>query len=47
MFITISEIGPTLYNVKVMDSCWNVYEDINTDNPEEITKRLEEVYQCD
>lgn len=47
MFITIFEIGSTLYNIQVVDDCWNVYENINTNNPKAIYQKLEEMYQCD
>lgn len=49
MFVIVTEIGPTMRNIQVVDSCWNVYESIDVENKKvkETVKRLQEEYQCD
>lgn len=47
MFFVITEAGPTFWNVKLVDSAWNVYESILTQDAKKTKQELIEKYQLD
>ena len=47
MFIIISEAGPTLWKVKVLDECWNKYESVITPDAKKTSEEFKKMYQID
>ncbi len=47
MFICVTEAGPTLYRVEVLDTCWNVYESVLTNDVKTTENKFKEMYQID
>lgn len=47
MFFVVTEAGPTLWNVELVDDVWNTYESILTQDVEKTKQELIEKYQLD
>ena len=45
MFFVITEAGPTFWRVELVDSAWNVYESILTQDAKKTKQELIEQYQ--
>lgn len=44
MFFVVTEVGPTTWRVELVDDCWNVYEDILTQDAEKTKQELIKEY---
>ena len=47
MFFNVTESGPNLWLVELMDDAWNVYESVITFNVEKTKEEIIKKYQLD
>lgn len=47
MFFNVTESGPNLWLVELMDDAWNVYEEILTQDAEKTKEEIIKKYQLD
>ena len=47
MFFVVTEAGPTLWTVELVDDAWNTYESILTQDVKKTKQELIEKYQLD